>query len=439
VLDVREVTGRRRAIAASIALSLLFFVADLPSTLAEIEIGFIGDQTGAADLDKAYQVLQQGVDAINRERPDVVLHVGDLVESLQTRDQITARFNQATAILGGLVSPGYMTAGDHDVSPPNFVQNSPDHSREALFQALYAKLNPLVQKRLYYSFDVNGYHFVVLYSTETLDSDPRWGSIFYAGISDAQYEWLAADLAAHAASRGVFVLLQQPLWYMWSTWDRVHQLLARFPTKAVIAGHFHYNQVDSRQAGPRDAPDRSSRQRRYRPGRCRYRVRRAEHHGQWRVRGGPVRPGVRPAELPAQSVSRRDDLKQLGGRAQSLFTAAVALVRRGQGVHSGTGDTDHRQGNDLVQRRKPKVFGVPCEQDDSVRVQLKDTSGVWIAEPCPASRVSGRRRIWRLVDHLDSPLFCELPTNRASQEIDENGSRSRNLGRMRSRTEIARH
>jgi hypothetical protein len=33
---------------------------------------------------------------------------------------------------------------------------------------------------------------------------------------------------------------------MWSTWDRVHQLLARYPTKAVIAGHFHYNQVDSR-------------------------------------------------------------------------------------------------------------------------------------------------------------------------------------------------
>jgi len=246
VLDVREMTGRLRAITASVALALPFLIAAAPLASADIKIGIIGDQTGAADLDKAYGVLQQGVDALNRERPDVVLHAGDLVESRQTPDQITARFNQATAILGGLVSPWYMTAGDHDVSPYDFVQNSPDHSREALFQALYAKLNPVVQKRLYYSFDVKGYHFVVLYSTEALDSDPRWGNIFYAGVSDAQYEWLAADLAAHAASRGVFVLVHQPLWYMWSTWDRVHQLLARYPTRAVIAGHFHYNQADSR-------------------------------------------------------------------------------------------------------------------------------------------------------------------------------------------------
>lgn len=243
---VRRATGQARAIAASVALALTFLITALSSAWADIKIGIIGDQTGAADLDKAYGVMQQGVDAMNREHPDVVLHAGDLVESLQTPDQITARFNQATAILSGLVSPWYLTAGDHDVSPPNFVQNSPDHSRELLFQGLYAKLNPLVQRRLYYSFDVKGYHFVVLYSTEALDSDPRWGNIFYAGISDAQYEWLAADLAAHAATRGVFVLLHQPLWYMWSTWDRVHQLLARYPTKAVTAGHFHYNQADSR-------------------------------------------------------------------------------------------------------------------------------------------------------------------------------------------------
>jgi hypothetical protein len=37
--------------------------AALPAS-ASIRIGIIGDQTGAADLDKAYAVLQQGVDAL---------------------------------------------------------------------------------------------------------------------------------------------------------------------------------------------------------------------------------------------------------------------------------------------------------------------------------------------------------------------------------------
>jgi 3',5'-cyclic AMP phosphodiesterase CpdA len=242
----RDVSVCVRMMAANVALILLVLFGAWRPALAEIKIGIIGDQTGAADLDKAYGVLQQGVDVMTRERPDVVLHVGDLVESRQTPDEIKARFEQATAILNKLPMRWYMTAGDHDVSPPAFVQNSPDRSREALFQSLYGKLNPFVKKRLYYSFDVKNYHFVVLYSMEALDTDPRWGNIFYADISDEQYEWLAGDLASHAATRGVFVLLHQPLWYMWSTWDRVHQLLARYPTKAVIAGHFHYNQIDSR-------------------------------------------------------------------------------------------------------------------------------------------------------------------------------------------------
>ena len=83
---VRKVTGHARAIAASVALALPLLITALPSAWADIMIGIIGDQTGAADLDKAYGVLQQGVDAMNHERPDVVLHAGDLIESLQTPD-----------------------------------------------------------------------------------------------------------------------------------------------------------------------------------------------------------------------------------------------------------------------------------------------------------------------------------------------------------------
>src|SRR6202040_3425975 len=80
---VPRATGHACAIAASVALALSFLITALSSAWADIKIGIIGDQTGAADLDKAYGVLRQGVDAMNREHPDVVLHAGDLVESLQ--------------------------------------------------------------------------------------------------------------------------------------------------------------------------------------------------------------------------------------------------------------------------------------------------------------------------------------------------------------------
>ncbi|HEY0439237.1 MAG TPA: hypothetical protein VGD36_04120 [Xanthobacteraceae bacterium] len=91
---------------------------------------------------------------------------------------------------------------------------------------------------------------MVLYSLEALDTDPRWGNVFYSRVSDAQYAWLTNDLAANAANKsGIVVLLHHPMWYMWSDWDRVHRLLAQYRANTVIAGHFHYNQVDSRIDG----------------------------------------------------------------------------------------------------------------------------------------------------------------------------------------------
>jgi 3',5'-cyclic AMP phosphodiesterase CpdA len=238
---------RTRCFAILYSFVVLALYSGAEPASARIKIGIIGDQTFAPNLDNAYGTLQQGVDELKQEHLDVVLHAGDLIESTASLEEITERFNQAVKILNELPAPWYMTAGDHDVSPPRFVPNSPDHSREALFQKLYGDVNPLVRTHLYYSFDVKKYHFIVLYSFEALDVDPRWGNVFYSDISDMQYEWLAHDLATHAGnSRGIVVLLHQPMWYVWSNWSRIHRLLAQYQTKAVIAGHFHYNQIDSR-------------------------------------------------------------------------------------------------------------------------------------------------------------------------------------------------
>lgn len=221
---------------------------NVPDTaVSTITIGIVGDQTGTTNLDAAYAVLQKGAETLAAAKPDLVLHVGDLVESAQTPAEITQRFAQATGLLARIGKPYWLTAGDHDVNPPAFVQNSPDRGRETLFRDLYKAINPRVAEKLYYSFDAGGYHFVSLYALEHLHTDPRWGNVFFSRLSDKQFDWLANDLAAanNARTNGIVVFLHQPLWYNWAGWSRVHALLAKERVTAVIAGHYHYNQQDT--------------------------------------------------------------------------------------------------------------------------------------------------------------------------------------------------
>ena len=216
-----------------------------------IRIGIIGDQTGTLDLDQAYVVMGQGVQALSSRHLDVVIHVGDLLESSASEEEVVNQFAQATSILDNLPVSWFMTAGDHDVNPPVFQQDSDDRSREALFQELYGARVPAVLEHPYYSFDVGEYHFISLYSLEALHADPRWGNVFLSQIGDAQFDWLKQDLEANDTARGIVVFLHHPLWYNWSAWQPVHNVLRRYRVAAVVAGHFHYDQSEGRIDGIR--------------------------------------------------------------------------------------------------------------------------------------------------------------------------------------------
>jgi len=244
----------RRLQAMSLALStVLFFmgtVHGMPGS-PQLTIGILGDQTGSSDLAESYRILAQGVATLQREEVDLVLHLGDLVESTRAKAEIRNDFQTAVDILSSLGKPWYLTPGDHDVNPPERIPDSTDRSREHLFHELLAAHIPEAKHRLYYSFSHNGSHFIALNALEHLHTDPRWGNTFLARISEEQLDWLRRDLEQNKQAEAIIVFLHQPLWYNWAGWLPVHQVLRDYGVLAVLAGHFHYDQDDGELDGIR--------------------------------------------------------------------------------------------------------------------------------------------------------------------------------------------
>jgi len=210
-----------------------------------VRVGLIGDQFGAVNADSSFAVMDRAVQRLMSEQPDLLVHVGDMVESarnIRSFEDYRKNWLTATAIMDKPDRPWFLTFGDHDVVPPRYEPMSSDDSREQWALSLAHLQGLPVDSLPWYGVSIKGYHFIFLYSLENLHTDPRWGSIFLNSISDRQMEWLKAELESHKKAKGIIVVLHHPHWYVWSNWYRVHELLRRYPVRAVVAGHFHYAQ-----------------------------------------------------------------------------------------------------------------------------------------------------------------------------------------------------
>jgi 3',5'-cyclic AMP phosphodiesterase CpdA len=168
-------------------------------------------------------------------KPALVVNLGDDIED-ESRAADIARYGECQRILRQAKAPLVNVAGNHDLVHMN---------REDLNHA-WERTGPL-----YYSFDVGGWHFVVLHTIEKQDVEIR--------VPETQIEWLRADLA-HGTAPAVVLMhhsaseqdVEDSRWWP----GRRHlalvkeraELRAAFEgskrVRAVFNGHLHWNHFD---------------------------------------------------------------------------------------------------------------------------------------------------------------------------------------------------
>ncbi len=156
-------------------------------------------------------------------QPDFIVHTGDITH-LATPEQ----FDTAQQLLGELNVPIHFIPGEHDIV--DGINPQPYLDR-------FGKTS---KGDGWYSFDVNGAHFIALVNVVRL-ADKGMGS-----LGADQLAWLKEDVAHLSASTPIVVLSHFPLWPLfpewgWGTSDGVQALvlLKRFASVTALNGHIH--------------------------------------------------------------------------------------------------------------------------------------------------------------------------------------------------------
>lgn len=167
--------------------------------------------------------LQEAISDIRKisSKPSLLLHTGD-VSQLSKPEQ----FDTAEQIIRGANLDTHYVPGEHDTLGDN----------GKLFFERFSKGAP----KGYYSFDLNGVHFIALVNVVELKA----GGLGYLG--GEQIEWLEKDVRGLSSSTPIVVFAHMPLWtayaeWGWGTDDAAQALsyLKRFGSVTVLNGHIH--------------------------------------------------------------------------------------------------------------------------------------------------------------------------------------------------------
>jgi hypothetical protein len=187
-------------------------------------VAIVPDRTTGRDWGLRY--LREAVADINREMPDAVFCVGDLVQGYsRSHEHVLGERRDFLDTVGALRMPFYPTPGNHDLV--SGLRDGKDRSFADSYRRLFGPL--------YYAVELELASFVIL------NTEDGGGNI-EPGFSDAQLAWLDTTLAAlQARGRPIILLFHRPLWdHKPTRWDeRVQPMLVKHGVDHVIAGHYH--------------------------------------------------------------------------------------------------------------------------------------------------------------------------------------------------------
>ncbi|MBC5810583.1 MAG: metallophosphoesterase [Candidatus Eremiobacteraeota bacterium] len=190
-------------------------------SFVQISDSHIGVKLAAND--HVADTLKLAVDAINAlpAQPAFVVHTGDV-----THLSKAAEFDDAKQILSALKAPLIAIPGEHDVIGDSGKNYFATFGRKE------------AQPEGWYSFDMNGTHFVALVNVFNFETMGLLGA--------KQIDWLRRDLASRKVDTPVVVFGHVPLYALYEKWGWTTEdgtqalaLLRRFSSVTVLNGHIH--------------------------------------------------------------------------------------------------------------------------------------------------------------------------------------------------------
>ena len=178
--------------------------------------------------------LAEAKDRFDRDKLKFIVELGDLIDAADSVDVEKAYLSRIDKVFSGISKDRHYVLGNHCV--------------DTLTKAEF--LEGVGQKESHYSFDREGFHFVVLDACFNSEGQPygrknfKWND---ANIPDEQVEWLAADLKKAKGKAVVFIhqRLDVSNHYGVKNAPAVRQVLEESSkVLAVFQGHSHNNDLN---------------------------------------------------------------------------------------------------------------------------------------------------------------------------------------------------